>query len=124
MIRFASTQGCRNNHINNRKLVSRNPIRRLIVAIWIATLIPLSAYAIDIETPAVGLTDVPLEYVASGVPAGSVAQLTVIGQTWSATADSDGNAAFDDVVLPEVGVVIVTATAAGESVSKNLRYET
>jgi Na+/H+ antiporter NhaC len=121
MIRFASTQGCRNNHINNRKLVSRNPIRRLIVAIWIATLIPLSAYAIDIETPAVGLTDVPLEYVASGVPAGSVAQLTVIGQTWSATADSDGNAAFDDVVLPEVGVVIVTATAAGESVSKNLR---
>jgi Na+/H+ antiporter NhaC len=121
MIRFSSTQGCRNNHINNRKLVSRNPIRKLIVAIWVATLVPLSAFAIDIEMPAVGLTDVPLEYVVSGVAPGSVAQLTAGGQSWSATADADGNAAFDAVSLFVAGTTTLTATAAGESVSKDLR---
>ncbi len=121
MLRFATTQNCRNNQINNRKLVQRNPIRKFIVAIWFATFIPLTAFAIDIETPAVGLTDVPLDYVVSGVPPGSVAQLTVGGQSWSATADADGIAAFDDVMLSEAGTAAVTATAAGESVSKNVR---
>jgi len=121
MVIFASTKSCRNNHINNRKLVSRRLIRKLIVAIWIATLIPLTAFAIDIETPAVGLTGVALEYVVSGAPPGSVAQLTAGGQTWSATADADGNAAFDDVVLSKAGVANVTATAAGESASTDVR---
>ena len=93
MLRFASTQSCRNNHINNRKLVPRNPIRKFIVVSWFTTFIPLTAFAIDIETPAVGLTDVPLDYVVSGVPAGAVAQLTAGGRSWSATADADGNAA-------------------------------
>ena len=121
MVIFASTKSGRNNHINNRKLVSRNLIRKLIVVIWVATLIPLTAFAIDIETPAVGLTDVALGYVVSGAPPGSVAQLTAGGQTWSATADADGNAAFDDVVLSETGVANVTATAAGESASTEVR---
>ncbi len=121
MIRFASTQSCRNNHINNRKLVSRNPIRKFIVASWFATLIPLSAFAIDIESPAVGLTDVPLEYVVSGVSPGGVAQLTVAGKSWSATADGDGNAAFSDVIIAKAGTTSVTATAGGELASKELR---
>jgi Na+/H+ antiporter NhaC len=121
MIRFASTQSCRNNHINNRKLASRNPIRKLIVAIWTATLIPLSAFAIDIETPAVGLTGVPLGYVVSGASPGSDVVLTAGDQSWSTPADADGNAAFDDVVLPEAGVANIVATAAGESVSEDLR---
>ncbi len=121
MIRFASTQSCRNNHINNRKLVSRNPIRKVIVAIWVAALFPLSAFAIDIEMPAVGLTGVSLEYVVTGVSPGGVARLAAGGQTWSATADADGNAAFDDIVLSEKGIATLTATAAGESVSKDLR---
>jgi len=121
MIRFASTKSCRNNHINNRKLVSRRLIRKLIVAIWIATLIPLSASAIDIETPAVGLTDVALKYEVSGVPPGSIADLTAGGKTWSATADADGIATFDEVVFTEAGVATVTATATGESTSTDLR---
>jgi len=121
MLRFASTQSCRNNDINNRKLVSRNPIRKFIVAIWVASLIPLSAFAINIETPAVGLTGVPLDYVVSGVSPGGVAQLTAGGQTLSATADAEGNASFDDVLLPEAGVASVTATAGGETVSEELR---
>ena len=121
MIRFESTKSCRKNHINNRKLVSRSLIRKLIVASWIATLIPLSASAIDIETPEVGLTNVALEYVVSGVPPGSVADLTANGKTWSATADADGNATFDEVAITEAGVAIVTATAAGESTSTDVR---
>lgn len=121
MIRFEPTQICRKNHINNRKLVSRNPIRKFIVASWFATLIPLSSFALDIETPAVGLTEVPLEYVVSGVSPGGVAQLMAAGKTWSATADADGNAAFGDVVIAEAGTTNVTATAGGESTSKEIR---
>ena len=121
MIRFASTQSCRNNHINNRKLVSQNPIRNLIVATILATLLPLSAFALEIETQAVGLTGVPLEYGVSGAPPGSIVQLEVAGQMLSATADEDGNAVFDDVVIPEAGVASITATAGGESASKELR---
>jgi len=121
MVIFASTKSCRNNHINNRKLVSRNLIRTLIVASWIATLIPLTASAIDIETPAVGLTGVELTYVVSGAPPDSMAQLTAGGQTWSATADVDGNAAFDEVVISEAGLAKVTATVDGDSASTNIR---
>jgi len=69
----------------------------------------------------VGLTDVPLEYVVSGVSPGNVAQLTAGGQTWSATADEDGNAAFEAVVLSESGTANVTATADGESMSMDVR---
>ena len=121
MLRFASTQSCRNNHINNRKLVSRNPIRKFIVVFWFTTFIPLTAFAIDIETPAVGLTGVPLDYVVSGIPAGAVAHLTAGGRSWSATANADGNAEFDDVVISAAGVADITASAAGETVSQNLR---
>ena len=75
MIRCATSLGCRNNSINTRKLVSRNPIRKLIVASFIAALIPLSAAAIDVETPVVGLTGVPLDYSVSGAAAGETVQL-------------------------------------------------
>lgn len=121
MLRFETTKSCRNNDINNRKLVFRNPIRKLIVAGWIATLIPFSAAAIEIETPAVGLTDVPLDYAVTGAPPGSVAELSAGGQTWSATVDADGKAAFEEVVIADAGVTIVSATVEGETASTDLR---
>jgi len=84
-------------------------------------LFPLSAFALEIETQAVGLTGVPLEYGVSGAPPGSVVQLEIADQNLSAVADEDGNAVFADVVISDAGVASVTATAGGEVVSKDLR---
>ena len=120
MLIFASTQSCRNNHINKSKLVSRNLIRKFLVASCLA-IFPLSSIAIEIETPAVGLTGVPLAYSVSGVPEGAAAQLTVAGSTWSATADADGVATFDDVLIEEAGTVIVSASAGAQTTTTDLR---
>ena len=121
MIRCSTTLGCRNNSINNRKLVSRNPIRKFIVASWIAALIPLSAAAIEIESPAVGLTGVPLDYSVSGAAAGETVQLSVDGMTYTATADADGNASFADVAIAEAGPVTIAATAGSATATTDLR---
>jgi len=120
MLIFASTQSCRNNHINKSKLVSRNLIRKFLVASCLA-IFPLSSIAIEIETPAVGLTGVPLAYSVSGVSEGAAAQLTVAGSTWSATADADGIATFDDVLIEEAGTAVVSASAGGQTTTTDLR---
>ncbi|MDH3620080.1 MAG: Na+/H+ antiporter NhaC family protein [Gammaproteobacteria bacterium] len=121
MIRCATTLSCRNNSINTRKLVSRNPIRQFIVASLLVALFPLSASAIDIETPAVGLTGVPLDYTVSGVAEGTSVRLEAAGKTYIATADAEGNAAFSDVVIAAAGETTVSAMAGGVSASKDLR---
>ena len=121
MIRCATTCICRNNSINTRKLVSRSPIRKFIVASWFAALIPLSAAAIEIETPAVGLTSVPLDYSVSGAVAGESVQLSAGGATYTATADADGNASFADVAIAEVGPAAISATAGSATVTRDLR---
>jgi len=121
MIRFTPTRGCRNNQINNRKLVSRNPIRIVIAASLIAAFLPLSALALDIETPAVGLTGVPLDYTVSGVAVGADVVLQAGDERYIAIADADGNAHFAQVTLTEHGVATVTATAGGETASQDVR---
>ena len=121
MIRCPTTLSCRNNSINTRKLVSRNPIRNCLVASLLAAFIPISASAIEIETPAVGLTGVPLDYSVSGVAAGTSVRLEVGGNTYTATADADGNALFADVPIANAGETTVSATAGGETASRSLR---
>jgi len=121
VIRCATSLGCRNNSINTRKLVSRNPIRKLIVASFIAALIPLSAAAIDVETPVVGLTGVPLDYSVSGAAAGETVQLSAAGKTYTATADADGNASFADVAIAEAGPATISATAGSATATTDLR---
>ena len=121
MIRFGTTFRGRNNSINTRKLVFRNPIRKFIVASLLAAFVPLSAFAIDIETPAVGLAGVPLDYSVSGLPEGASVQLAVGGETHTMTADVDGNASFEDVVIANAGNVEVVASSGAETASKELR---
>jgi len=121
VIRCATILGCRNNSINTRKLVSRNPIRKFIVASWFAALLPLSAAAIEIETPDVGLTGVPLNYTVSGVVAGESVQLSADGATYTATADADGNASFPDVAIVEAGSATILATAVSGTATADLR---
>jgi len=93
----------------------------LIAAAWLAILIPLSANAIEIETPSVGLSGVPLDYTVSGVSAGASVHLAIGERTWTAYADSAGNASFEDVELKETGIASLTAIAGSGSVSKELR---
>jgi Na+/H+ antiporter NhaC len=100
-------------------LVRRSPIPILVISL--AALLPLSATAIELETPAVGLDKVPLEYSVSGVEAGAAVELSVGGETRMGTADDDGIAVFEGVAVPETGVVTVTASAAGESTTTELR---
>ena len=121
MIRFGTTFRGRNNSINTHKLVFRNPIRKFIVASLLAAFVPLSAFAIDIETPAVGLAGVPLDYSVSGLPEGASVQLAVGGETHTMTADVDGNASFEDVVIANAGNVEVVASSGAETASKELR---
>ncbi len=121
MLRFGAARSCRNNHINTRTLVSRNLIRTLAAAVCLAVFMPLPAIALELETPAVGLAGVPLDYSVSGADAGAVVQLSLAGRTWSATADAAGNAVFDDVVIEQAGSEIVSATAGVESASEELR---
>ena len=121
MIRCASTFSCRNNSINTRKLVSRNPIRQILVASLLAALIPLSAFAIEIETSAVGLSGVPLDYSVSDVAPGAAVRLEAGGSTYTALADAEGNATFTDVTIANAGETSVSATADGQTASQSLR---
>ncbi len=112
MLEFTPKKGCRNYSINTR---------RLIAAAWLAILVPLSASALEIEAPAVGLAGVPLEYVVSGAAQGDVVTLNVAGGAWRAAADINGVATFDDILVREPGGAVITATAGGDSVSAVLR---
>ena len=106
MLESNATQGCRNNFIKTR---------RLFVAAWLAIWIPLSADAIEIETPAVGLAGVPLEYWVSGATDGDVVVLSVAGESWTSTANVEGRAVFDEVLIAEAGTTIVAASIGERS---------
>ena len=98
MLESNATKSCRNNSINTR---------RLIAAAWLAITVPLSASALEIESPAVGLTGVPLEYSVSGAADGDTVTLAIAGRQWSGTADADGRAEFEDVVVEIAEIDIV-----------------
>jgi len=119
MLDFASTNGCRNNHINTRTLVPRSLIRYPFALA--AILLSLTASALEIETPAVGLTGVGLEYTVSGAEAGAEVALTVGDETLTATADDDGVVVFDGVVTAVAGETVVTASSAGVEFETPLR---
>jgi Na+/H+ antiporter NhaC len=69
----------------------------------------------------VGLTGVPLEYSVSGAADGDKVTLGIAGRQWSSTADADGRARFEGVVVEEAGNTIVAARAGEQSTSVVLR---
>ena len=119
MLDFASTNGCRNNHINTRNLVSRNLIRYPLALA--AMFISLSVPALEIEAPAVGLTGVGLEYTVSGADAGAEVSLSVGQRSWTGIADGDGVALFEDVTIDDAGVARVSAESGAASAGLGLR---
>ena len=112
MLESDPTKSCRNNHINTR---------RLLAAAWLAILIPFSANAIEIETPAVGLAGVPLAYTVTGSTPGQLVELNVAGERRTAMAGEDGVVVFADIVIAGTGLTPISAVAGDSSASVELR---
>ena len=81
----------------------------------------VSAYALDIEVPSIGLTNVPMDIAVTGAPPGDVVSVAVGEENLWATADADGRAIVSDVTLQSVGAIAITATVDGDSTTTSLR---
>jgi Na+/H+ antiporter NhaC len=76
---------------------------------------------VNIETPKIGLTSVPVEVVVSGANAGAEVSLSVGDDVHQAIADNAGRAEFENVIVETAGTVTIDATSGGESASAPLR---
>src|SRR5210317_2178921 len=79
-----------------------------------------SADALEIETPAVGLTDVPMDYAVTGASPGETVELAFGEQRLTATADADGQARFAGLAMAQSGVFELVADSGG--VSESVKY--
>jgi len=111
----------RNKNIKPRKLYARIRVFLIFLIAATATGWPFALAALEIQTPDVALTSVPAEITVSDVVPGSAVTLSVAGQTLQATADSNGIATFDDVVIEEAGIAPLAASADGVSAEAEVR---
>jgi len=81
----------------------------------------VSAYALDIETPSLGLTGVPMEITVTGATPGDVVSVAVGDENMWGTADADGRAVASNITIESVGTVAITATVNGDSTTKDWR---
>ena len=82
---------------------------------------PFALAALEIETPTVGLTAVPLEIVVSDAEPGAAVTLRAADRSWQATADSSGSATFADVVIDAAGTKALTASTGTQAAKADLR---
>jgi len=107
--------------MNTRKVAALIRGSVLTVVTTIAAVWSVSAYALDIETPSLGLTGVPMEIAVTGATPGDVVSVAVGDENLWGTADADGRAVVSDITIESVGTVAITATVNGDSTTKNLR---
>ena len=81
----------------------------------------MSSAAIEIETPPVGLTGVPVEIAVTGADAGASIALRVDDSQYLAIADAEGHAEFVDIVIDTTGDAAISAAVTGDSASAELR---
>ncbi len=81
----------------------------------------MSAYALDIETPSLGLTNVAMDIVVTGVTPGDVVSIAVGEENLWATADADGRVIVSGVTVRSFGAIAITATVDGDSTTTSLR---
>ncbi len=101
----------RNNNINTRKRVFRYRLTIAAAASFFTAAFSLSANAIEIETPAVALTNVGMDYAVTAAVPGEAVSITIDGKTFSANADESGNAAFTGIAIATTGSAAVTASS-------------
>jgi len=80
-----------------------------------------SANAIEIETPAVSLAGVPMDYAITGAGPGETVNLRFGDRKFSADADAGGRAEFDDILIGETGLTRLVAMAGAESREAEIR---
>jgi Na+/H+ antiporter NhaC len=97
----------------------RNRIRILITGLALSW--ALTAHAIDIEAPKIGLSSVPVEILVSDVAAGAIVNVEFAGTTYRGIADDDGTVLFSELTTDTRGTVSMTATSAGQTTSIELR---
>lgn len=68
-----------------------------------------------------GLRDVPVEIIVSGVPAGEVVTVSIAGDDFWVPADSDGRVAVPPVELAGTGIAEIIATYGARTVTAELR---
>ena len=88
----------------------------VVAATW-----SLTARAIDIEAPKIGLSSVPIEIVVHEAAAGSMVTLNFAGVSYSQNADARGRAEFDDVLTDTRGTFEIAVYANGASAAAELR---
>jgi Na+/H+ antiporter NhaC len=111
----------RNNNINTRKLVSKKRSIIVSVAAVLAAAFSFSANAIEIETPTVALTQVPMAYTVSDATPGEAVSIMVDGETYNASADENGQAEFADISIGVAGQASVSASSGEASASADVR---
>ncbi len=80
-----------------------------------------SAQSLEIETPKVTLSDVPMTYAVSDAIPGESVSITINEQSYTANADENGRAEFADISITATGESTATATAGNESVGTTIR---
>lgn len=81
----------------------------------------VNAAAIDIEVPAVGLTNVPIDVVVTDVPADELVAVDVNGESFWVRADADERAAVEDARVGKTGSIEIVATYEEFTASASLR---
>jgi len=90
-------------------------------ACYFAVAISSSANAIEIVSPAVGLSGVPMDYAVTGAAPSETVSITLGEQKFTVTADEDGRAEIDDVVIDEAGETQILAAAGVETTEASVR---
>jgi len=80
-----------------------------------------SAAALEIETPAVGLADVPATVVVTGAEPDASVELRAGQSVFTVVADANGVAAFPNVTFADTGEVRITAVAGDDQQATDLR---
>ena len=94
-------------------------MRRL--AVTAIALVPTLSLALDLESPAVGLAGVPLEYRVAGADAGADVSLEVAGIRYDAVADDAGTAVFAGIAVQSAGAANVAILSGDSQLSTELR---
>ncbi len=85
-------------------------------------MISTQAFTLEIETPAILLTNVPADFSVSGALPGEQVRLTVAGKSRVASADADGTAVFSEIVAEQRGGITLSASSTDSgSASADLR---
>ena len=87
----------------------------------LAVAFSFSASALEIKTPAVALSDVPLTYAVAAATPGESVSIVVDDHTYSAVADENGRAEFAKISISTSGESSVTAKAGDESIVSTVR---